>query len=69
MYNEVIMVEKSETSSSEDLLYVFGMKIEKLLKNSNEEITRFLRRELNFVDQSGSLSYLGLKSGPRYEKS
>ena len=32
------------------------------------EITRFLRRKLNFVDPSGSLSYLGLKRGPRYEK-
>ena len=27
-------------------------------------ITKFLRRELNSVHQSGSLSYLGLESGP-----
>ena len=33
--NEIIMVEKLETSSySEDLFYLFGMKIEKLQTNS-----------------------------------
>ena len=32
------------------------------------EITKFLRQKLNSVHRSGSLSYFGLESGPRYEK-
>ena len=47
------MIEKSEQIPFEDLFL---------------EITKCLRRELNSVYQSESLSYLGLESGPRYEK-
>ena len=57
------MFNKSETNPSEDLFLMF---LRRKLRNCRQipsedfflEITRFLQRKLNFVDQNGSLSYL-----------
>ena len=78
LYNDIIMIEKSEQMPSEDLFlfrdyYVFATKLRNRRQIPSEdfflEITSFLRRELNSVYQSGLLSYLGLESEPQYEKS
>ena len=43
-------------------------RVKKYLRTLVLEITRFLRRKLDSVYRSGSLSHLGLESGPQYEK-
>ena len=68
-----LVVEKSETSSQRGPSFMFlGCKLRNCKQIQSEEFflqtTRFLQRELNFVDRSGSLSYLGLKLGHSMKK-
>ena len=73
MYNEVIMIKKLETNSKLGPFLCFWDKNREIankfiVKTFFLDITERLRRKLIFVDRSGLLSYLGLKSGPRYAK-
>ena len=67
------MIKKSETKSKREPFFMFlGLKLRNGRQIQNEGLFfqdhQIFATEIKFVDPSGSLSYLGLKSGPRYEK-